>query len=185
VVDGGPTLNPSINEILTGIDATPGEEVIVLPNSPNVLMAAEEAARLAGRPVRVVASTSQQAGLAAVVGGFDPNGPAEENATRLEEELRSITTGLVAEADRDDAEGRYRRGDAVGFVGSDLVAWGDPAATLGELVGRLSADAEVVTVFEGRDPPVGARDLELPANGAELEVETGGQPTYWWLLAAQ
>ena len=68
VVDGGSTLNPSIEEILAGIRAAPGEEVIVLPNSPNVVMAAKEAARLAERPAHVVPSTAQQAGLAALVG---------------------------------------------------------------------------------------------------------------------
>ena len=72
VVDGGSTLNPSIEEILAGIKEAPGEEVIVLPNSPNVLMAAKEAARLAERPAHVVGSVAQQAGLAALVGAFDP-----------------------------------------------------------------------------------------------------------------
>jgi uncharacterized protein len=186
VVDGGPTLNPSIHELLEGIRATADAEVVVLPNSANVVMAAEEAARLADRPVQVVASTSQQAGLAALVGAFDPAQGAAGNAERMAAELEAISDGLVAAAERDDPEGRYRRGDAVGFVGSDLVAWGEPGPTLEAVIARLAQDAEIVTVLEGAEAPARAADLggEV-ANGAELEVREGGQPTYWWLLAAQ
>lgn len=186
VVDGGPTLNPSINEILEGIRATHGEQVVVLPNSPNVVLAANEAAQLADRPVRVVASTSQQAGLAALVGAHDPTATAAENASRMEAELEAITDGLVAAADRDDPAGRYQRGDAVGFVGERLVAWGEPDRTLEAVVGALAEDAEIVTVLEGAEAPARAGELDLePDNGAELEIHDGGQPTYWWLIAAQ
>ena len=185
VVDGGSTLNPSIEEILAGIREAPGDEVIVLPNSPNVLMAAREAVRLAERPAQVVSSVAQQAGLVALVGAYDADADAADNASRIEAELEAIATGLVAEADRDDAEGRYRRGDAVGFAGDELVAWGDPAETLRAVIARLSAGAEIVTVIEGGDAPVAASELELGVDGVEAEVMDGGQPTYWWLLAAQ
>ena len=67
MLGGGPTLNPSTHELLAGIHAVPSEEVVVLPNSPNAIMAAERAAELAEKAVRVVASRSQQAGLAAAV----------------------------------------------------------------------------------------------------------------------
>ena len=187
VVDGGSTLNPSIEELLSAIREAPGEEVIVLPNSPNVVMAAREAARLAERPAHVVSSTAQQAGLAALVGAFDADAPAAANAERMEAELEAIATGLVAEADRDDAEGRYRRGDAVGFAGDDLVAWGDPAETLRAVLARLGDEAEIVTVIEGSEAPLAAEGLALGADDGEAEVEVmhGGQPTYWWLIAAQ
>jgi dihydroxyacetone kinase-like predicted kinase len=185
IVDGGPTLNPSINEILEGIRATHAQEVIVLPNSPNVILAAEEAARMAELPVRVVASTSQQAGLAAMVGAYDAAATADENASRMASELDAITDGLVAAADRDDPDGRYRRGEAVGFVGKELVAWGEPDRTLAAVVGQLARDAEIVTVLEGAEAPARAGELELEPAGAELEIHDGGQPTYWWLIAAQ
>ena len=186
VVDGGTTMNPSIQEILAGIHQAPGEEVIVLPNSPNVVMAADEAVRLAERPAHVVHALAQQAGLAAVVGAFDASAPAAENAERMRSELEAIATGLVAEADRDDADGRYRAGDAVGFLEDELVAWGDPQATLGEVVERIADGAEIVTLIEGADAPLHAADAGLRlGNGAELEIQEGGQPTYWWLVAAQ
>ena len=186
VVDGGPTLNPSIRDLVSAIEESPADEVIVFPNSPNVVMAAEEAARVAERPARVIGATSQQAGLVALVGAFDPAASADENATRIEAELGSIVTGLVAEADRDDADGRYCRGEAVGFAGERLVAWGEPAATLAEVVAAIARDAEVVTVIEGAGAPASASELELGDDGdVEVEICSGGQPTYWWLLAAQ
>ena len=186
VVDGGPTLNPSINEILEGIRATQGEEVVVLANSANVVMAAEEAARLAERPVHVVPSGSQQAGLAALVGGYDAAARAEANAARMQEELEAITDGLVAAADRDDPDGRFRRGEAVGFVGHELFAWGEPEPTLAAVLGELARGAEIVTVLEGAEAPASVEELALEIEGpVELEVHDGGQPTYWWLIAAQ
>ena len=186
MVDGGSTLNPSIEEILAGIREAPGDEVIVLPNSPNVADggAARRRAWPSG-PAHVVSSVAQQAGLVALVGAYDADADAADNASRIEAELEAIATGLVAEADRDDAEGRYRRGDAVGFAGDELVAWGDPAETLRAVTARLSAGAEIVTVIEGGDAPVAASELELGVDGVEAEVMDGGQPTYWWLLAAQ
>jgi uncharacterized protein len=186
VVDGGPTLNPAIGDLITAIEELPADEVIVLPNSPNVVMAAEEAARVADRPARVIDTASQQAGLLALIGGFDAAVPAGGNARRIEGELEAITTGLVAEADKDDAGGRYRRGHAVGFAGAELVAWGDPADTLGAVVSRLSEEAEIVTLLEGAGAPASASSLEFELrNGAEVEILAGGQPTYWWLIAAQ
>src|SRR6185503_7542859 len=78
-LDGGGTLNPSTYELLAGIHEVPAEEVVVLPNSPNVVMAAERAAELAERTVHVVASRSMQAGLAAAV-ALEPGRGAGENA---------------------------------------------------------------------------------------------------------
>jgi uncharacterized protein len=86
VVDGGPTLNPSTYEILAGIHEVSAEEVLVLPNSPNVVLAAREAAKLSEKPARVVASLAQQAALAALV-EFDPDRDAAGNAERLESAL--------------------------------------------------------------------------------------------------
>jgi len=185
VVDGGEKLNPSTYEVLAGIHEVPAEEVLVLPNSSNVVMAAERAAELSEKPTRVVGSTSQQAGLLALV-EVDPEAPAAENADRLESALAEIRTGAVAPAARDDAKGRFRRGDAVGFVGEEVVAWGGAGSTLAATIERLGADAELVTVIGGRDAPIPLVEIGSHAPAAiELELQEGGQPHYWWLLAAQ
>ena len=137
-LDGGGTMNPSTYELLAGIHDVPGEEVVVLPNSPNVIMAAERAAELAEKAVHVVPSRSMQAGLAAVV-ALDPGRGAAGNAAAMNEALEHVRTGAVTHAARDDVEGRFRRGDAVGFVDEQIVAWGEPGETLEAVLGELAA----------------------------------------------
>jgi len=185
VLDGGPTLNPSTYDLLAAIHAVPAEQVIVLANSPNVVMAAERAAELSDKTVTVVASGSQQAGLAAAV-GLDPDRFADANARTMEVALANLRTGAVAPAARDDVRGRFRTGDAIGFVDDELIAWGDPSETLRNVFERLSDDAELITCLRGADAPLDDDAVhELAADGVELELSVGGQPKYWWLLSAE
>jgi DAK2 domain fusion protein YloV len=185
VVDGGPTLNPSTYELLAGIHEVRAEEVLVLPNSSNVVLAAERAAELSEKPVQVVQCTSQQAGLVALV-ELDGEAGAAENAERLDAALRETRTGGIAPAARDDGEGRFVRGDAVGFVGDEIMAWGGAGSTLAATIEALGADAEIVTVIAGAGAPISVADIpaQVP-EGVELELHQGDQPHWWWLLAAQ
>jgi dihydroxyacetone kinase-like predicted kinase len=185
VLGGGPTLNPSTHELLAGIHAVPSEEVVVLPNSPNVIMAAERAAELSEKHVRVLPTRSQQAGLSVAV-ALEPGRDAEANAAAMEDELAQVRTGAVARAARDDAGGRFRAGEAVGYVEEELVAWGEPDSTLRDVLSRLGDGAELVTCIAGDGAPLdGAGVAALAPDGVELEHSLGGQPNWWWLLAAE
>jgi DAK2 domain fusion protein YloV len=185
VVPGGETLNPSTSELLAGIHGATAEEVLVLPSSSNVIMAAERACELSEKPARVVAATSQQASLLALV-EFDPAAALDANAERLEAALADVASGGVAPAARDDAQGRFKQGDAVGFAAGEIVAWGGAGSTLLATVEVLAADAEIVTVIggDGAPIPLDQVDAHVP-EGVELEKHEGGQPSWWWLLAAQ
>jgi DAK2 domain fusion protein YloV len=186
-IEGGPTLNPSTYELLAGIHEVPAEEVVVLPNSPNVAMAAERAAELSDKHVLVVPTRSMQAGLAAAV-ALDPGRGATGNAASMGEALAHVRTGAVTGAARDDAtpEERFKRGDAVGFVEEELVAWGDVTATLEKVLADLGREAELVTLIEGDGAPLGGEVVAgLAPDGVELEYSRGGQPAYWWLIAAE
>jgi DAK2 domain fusion protein YloV len=184
-LDGGNTLNPSTYELLAGIHAVPAEEVVVLPNSPNVIMAAERAAELAEKTVHVMPSRSMQAGLAAAV-ALDPSRSAQENAAAMLEALEHVRTGAVTHAARDDAEGRFRRGDAVGFVEEELVAWGEPGETLEAVLGELGREAELLTLIEGDGAPLDSGGVAaLVPGGVDVEYSRGDQPAYWWLIAAE
>jgi hypothetical protein len=190
-VDGGPTLNPSTYDLLAAIHEVPAEEVVVLTNSPNVIMAAENAARLSDKQVLVAPTTSQQAGLAAAV-ALAPDRPMEENARLLTDALNRVRTGAVAPAARDDAQGRFKRGEAVGFVEEEVLAWGDPRETLEAVLGVLAGgvdgerEPELISVLAGEAAPIGLGELDGLVNGSiELELRQGGQPAYWWLLAAE
>jgi uncharacterized protein len=188
VLDGGPTLNPSTYELLAGIHQVPAEEVVVLPNSPNVVMAAERAAELSDKTVSVVPTRSQQAGLAAAI-ALDATRSAAENAAAMADVLAHVRTGAVTEAARDDAEGvppRFHRGDAVGFVEERIVAWGQPAETLEVVLGELGREAELLTLIEGDGAPLddGAVTALAP-DGVDVEYSRGDQPAYWWLISAE
>jgi DAK2 domain fusion protein YloV len=185
VVEGGPTLNPSTFEILAGIHEVAAPEVIVLPNSGNVILAAERAAELSEKEVAVVDSRWPQAGLACLV-QHDPDSGLEENAHRLRDALDGIRTGAVAPAARDDRQGRFKEGEAVGFAGDQIVAWGEPAETLREVFRRLGEGSELLTCVAGEGAPLDDVAIEpLAPSGLELECLDGGQPHYWWLLAAE
>jgi fatty acid kinase len=185
VVPGGETLNPSTYELLAGIHGVSAAEVIVLPSSSNVVMAAERACELSEKPARVVAATSQQASLLALV-ELDPAASAAENAERLEGALQGVATGGVAPAARDDAQGRFKKGDAVGFADGEIVAWGGAGSTLTETIQHLAKGAEIVTVIAGEGAPIALAEIDTHVpNGVEVEAHDGGQPSWWWLLAAQ
>jgi DAK2 domain fusion protein YloV len=185
VVPGGETLNPSTYELLAGIHSVPSEEVLVLPSSSNVIMAAERACELSDKPARVVPATSQQASLLALV-ELDPEARLEENAERLGEAIEGVAIGGVAPAARDDAQGRFKKGDAVGFVKGEIVAWGGAGSTLDGTLQRLADGAEILTVIAGDGAPIPLDEIDVHApEGVEVETHEGGQPSWWWLLAAQ
>jgi uncharacterized protein len=169
----------------------------VLPNSANVIMAAEHAARLSDKQVLVAPTTSQQAGLAAAI-ALVPTRSVEENARALGEALARVRTGAVAPASRDDPQGRFREGQAVGFIGEEVLAWGEPQETLRQVLAKLAAGngdegPELISVLAGEHAPLGLAEVEplglqeLARAGEpiELELRQGGQPAYWWLLAAE
>jgi uncharacterized protein len=185
VIAGGETLNPSTYELLAGIHEVPAEEVVVLPSSANVMMAAERACELSEKPVRVVPTTSQQASLLALV-ELDPQESAEQNAGRLGGALAAISSGGVAPAARDDSQDRFRRGDAVGFAGGQIVAWGGAGSTLAKTIEHLADGAEIITVIAGEGAPIPLAEIDTHVpDGVEVETHEGGQPSWWWLLAAQ
>jgi uncharacterized protein len=185
VVDGGATMNPSTYELLAGIHAAAGAEVVVLPNSPNVIMAAERAAGLSDKPARVVPTTAPQEGLVALL-AFDPSVGCEQNARTVRDAARGLIVGGVAQAVRDDARGRFSAGEAVGYAGGELVAWGDPAETLATTLAQIADGAELLTCIAGDEPPLDRAGVEARApHWVEVEYHEGGQPAWWWLLCAE
>jgi DAK2 domain fusion protein YloV len=189
-IDGGPTLNPSTYDLLAGIHEVPAEEVVLLTNNANVIMAAEHAARLSDKQVLVVPTASQQAGLAAALAlAFERS--MEENGQAVSEVLEHVRTGAVAPAARDDSRGRFKSGEAVGFIDEIVHAWGDPRETLRTVLAELAHGAhgeapELISVLEGDGAPLALSEVsEMLDGGIELELRHGGQLAYWWLLSAE
>ncbi|HTU88375.1 MAG TPA: DAK2 domain-containing protein, partial [Solirubrobacteraceae bacterium] len=147
-LDGGPALDPSSLDLLAAIHASRAEQVVVLPNSTAALSAARRAASLSDKAVSVVPSLSPQAGLAAAV-TLDPTMDAAHNAQAMRRALEHVRTGAVAPARLDDEEGRFRAGDAVGYIEEEIVAWGRPREALREVLEQLAHDAELITCLRG------------------------------------
>jgi DAK2 domain fusion protein YloV len=185
VVDPGTKMNPSTYELLAAIHSASSDEVVVMPNSANVVMAAERACELSERTARVVATRSPQEGLAALV-AFNPLASAADNAEALWAAVSTLATGGVAPAARDDVQGRFRAGDAVGYAGDELIAWGDPEEVLTSTIEALADGRELVTCIAGAEAPLGRDEVEraLPG-GLELDFHEGGQPAWWYLLAVE
>ncbi len=115
-----------------------------------------------------------------------PDAGAQESAAAMCDALVHVRTGGVAPAAREDPAGRFAVGDAVGYIGDELVAWGDPERTLRDVLARLADGAELVTCIAGDGAPLEpvAIDALMP-DGVEIEHSDGGQPSWWWLLSAE
>jgi DAK2 domain fusion protein YloV len=184
-LDGGQRLDPSSLDLLSAIHASGAEQVVVLPNSPAALQAAQRAAVLSDKAVSVVPSVSPQAGLAAAV-TLDPTRDAAANAAAMRGALERVRTGAVAPARLDDAEGRFRAGDAVGYIEEEIVAWGRPREALREVLEQLAHDAELITCLRGAEAPLDDGTVQALAHGdVEFELSDGGQQDQWWLLSAE
>ncbi len=194
-IDGGPTLNPSTYELLAAIHDVEAEEVVVLPNSTNVIMAAERAAELSDKQVVVVRATSQQAGLAAAV-ALAPERSVEENAWALQRALEHLRSGAVAPAARADTLGRFQPGDAVGFVEEEMIAWGEPAETLRRVLeslargsdganGNGSSPAELISVLAGAERARSPRGRASPRRPGARRARTARGWPVLLLVAAR
>jgi fatty acid kinase len=191
IVEGGQTMNPPTAELLAAIEAAGADEVVLLPNNGNVIMAANQAAKLAGENVRVVPTRSIQAGLAALV-AFNPERSAEENADEMEGALEGVVTGEVTVASRDAAiDGvAASKGDFLGLLEERAVAAGKSFPEVVRAVAdRLLAEPrDVLTILTGEGAPEldGLLDeLAEQHPGLEIDVQEGGQPHYPLLLSAE
>jgi DAK2 domain fusion protein YloV len=191
LVAGGQTMNPPTADLLAAVEATGADEVVLLPNNANVVMVAEQAARLTSRRVRVVPTVSIQAGLAAAV-AFNPERPAEANAAAMTEAVSTLAAADIVVASRDaTVDGvSARRGDYLARLDGTAVAAGpsfhEVARTLLERL--LAEPRDVLTLLAGEDaPPLNGLldDLAEQHPELELEVHEGGQPHYPLLVSAE
>jgi hypothetical protein len=191
VIEGGQTMNPSAADLVKAIEATPAEEVLVLPNNANVILAAEQAATLASKPVRVIPSRSVQAGLAAM-GRYIPTNSPDENEQAMLEVLAAVATGEVTVASRDaELDGvTIRNGAYLGLVGDRAVVSGDDLAEVARAVldRVLDGDRGWLGILTGEGaPPVDELLAEVRHShpGLDVEVHVGGQPHYPLLVVAE
>lgn len=193
VVSGGQSMNPSTADLLAAIEASKSDEVVILPNNKNIIPVAEQAARQASKPVRVVPTKGIQEGFAALL-EYDPEGPAENNAAMMTGCAARVVAGEVTRAVRPSScdAGPIAEGDYIGISRDRIeVVATDLAGAATALLERLiQPDHEILTVIagEGSTPGDTRRITEWVADHqpeVTAEVHQGGQPLYPYLFSIE
>ena len=193
IVEGGQTMNPSTQDILSEINRVPAETVYVLPNNKNIIMAAEQAVPLTKKNVVVIPTKTIPQGVSAML-NFDPDGEVESNKAAMNGCLDSVTTMQLTYAARDsDYDGfQIHAGDYMALVGSSLFATDTQMKNLVERLAEHTAslEKEFITIYYGQDvSEQAAQEAESifaeTCPGAEINLINGGQPIYYFLISAE
>ena len=191
IVEGGESMNPSTSALVEAIEAAPTDEVVVLPNNTNVVLAAEQAAAESAKRVHVVPTTSMQAGLAAMV-AFDGAREGGANAHEMGAAARGVRTGAVTRASRSTSFGglAVEAGSFLGLVDGEPVAAGLALdAVARDVIERLLVESsDVLTILLGADTTDVddlRREIEAAYPELEVEVHEGGQPHYPLLFSVE
>jgi dihydroxyacetone kinase-like predicted kinase len=194
VVSGGQTMNPSTDNILEAIHATPARNVFVLPNNKNIIMAAEQAIKLADRKVYVLPTRTIPQGLSAMM-AFDPDVVVDENQLSMQKAAEKVGTGLVTFAARDSSyDGhKIKKGEILAMENSKIsFVEKDVNKAVTKLIKNLlKKDSSYVTLLYGQDVTAAeAEELQelvsakLP-DSVELAVVEGGQPVYYYMISVE
>ena len=193
IVNGGQTMNPSTEEILSACDRVATDKVVILPNNKNITLAARQASELSTKRVAVVPTHSVPQGIAALL-ALDPEADLDRAVEAMTAASRSIRCGELTVATRSvEMDGIHvRQGQVIGLLDDRLCASGDDMAqVLTQLLERASAaEAELVTMYYGT--PLSEEKAEALADAArqawpalEVEVVEGGQPHYHLILSIE
>lgn len=193
IVAGGQTMNPSIEELLGAVDGLDRDEVIILPNNPNIVLTANQIADLTSKRIRVVPSRSVPQGIAAL-SAFNDSAQIDENVTAMTRALKQVRTVELTKAVRDaEIDGvSVKDGEVIGLLDGRLIASGDDLLRIGCLaIQQVNMDDyELVTIFSGAD----TSDVEIRGladsvrqryAGIGVEVHSGGQPHYDFVIAIE
>ncbi len=193
IVEGGQTMNPSTQDMLTAIESVPYDEVILMPNNKNVILAAKQVPGLTKKNVHVIETHSVPEGVAAVV-AFRGDRSGADNLAAMKAEAERVQTIEVTHAVRDTRSNglKVKKGDVIGLINDKLEFAGtDYSEVVNKALSKLGADSyELVTVYRGE----GASDDELHKlesdirsthPGLEVEVQQGGQQHYPFILSVE
>ncbi len=193
IIEGGQTMNPSTQDILVKINATPAETVFVFPNNKNIIMAAEQAAPLTEKKVVVIPSKTIPQGVSAML-AFDPEADEQTNTDAMTEAMQGVLTMQITYAARDsDFDGHdIRAGEYLALYGGALFGSDTDINVLLRGLAEKTQEqgAEFVTVYYGAD--ITAEQAEQTARlfaevcpDAEINLINGGQPVYYYLISAE
>ena len=195
IVSGGQTMNPSTEDIVEAVLATPAKTVFVLPNNKNIILAAEQAVPLVtDRKIIVVPTRTIPQGLSALL-SFDPDASADENASAMLSAAENVATGTVTFAARDSEFGGFKikEGDTMGMTNGKLEFVGDtPVRSVYKVAKALmNKHTSFITLIygEGITEEEANEALRLIKNkagdGVDINLVNGGQPVYYFILSVE
>ena len=194
VVEGGQTMNPSIEDLANAINSVNAETVFVFPNNGNIILAAQQAAEICDdKNVQVLPTKNVAMGIAAAV-AFQPDLPVEENARRMNEAAQRVRTGTITYAVRDsDFENMHiTEGDIIGLHNGAVTVKSDNTrdVALALMKDIVTDDDGLITVYYGadtkeEDAQALAEEIEEIYPDCDVEVHSGGQPLYYYLISVE
>ena len=193
IISGGQTMNPSTQDILEAVNRVPAETVFVLPNNKNIIMAAEQVNDLTPKNVVVIGSKTVPQGVTAML-NFNPEGTVEENVEAMTQSLGTVDTMQITYAARNSDFDGYdiHEGDYLALYGSQLFGTSkDIKVLLRSLAEKVRDEGkEYVTIYYGAD--VKEKHAQKAADifadicpNADVNLLSGGQPVYYYLIAAE
>jgi DAK2 domain fusion protein YloV len=193
IVEGGQTMNPSIDDILKAVESVNAKEIFILPNNGNIILSASQAQQISDKTIHVIPSKSIPQGIAAML-AFNPDIDGEANVARMTSALQTVKTGHVTYAVRDSSfDGMsIKKDDIIGLYNGKISAVGrDVQLVTQELINNMvDDDSEIVTLFYGdmmneedTEPITGFLNERYP--DVEVEVHYGGQPLYYFIISVE
>jgi DAK2 domain fusion protein YloV len=193
IISGGQTMNPSTQDILEVVNKVPAETVFVLPNNKNIIMAAQQVADLTPKKVVVIPSKTVPQGITAML-NFNPDGEVAENEETMTESLATVDTMQITYAARNSDFDGYdiHEGDYLALYGSALFGTdADVSVLLRALAEKVKEEGkEYITIYFGED--VKEEQAQLAADifaeicpDADINLLSGGQPVYYYLISAE
>lgn len=193
IVKGGQTMNPSTEDLLKGVESTPGKNVFILPNNKNIQLAAEQVKELTKRNVKVIPTRSIPEGISAML-AFQPDTSFDENEEAMKEAISHVKSGQVTYAVRDtEISGKkIAEGDVIGIAHGDIVSVGSEVTEVTrELIEELvNEDHSLITLYYGEDVDEEdgeklLKELEEQYEDLDIELVYGGQPLYYYLVSLE
>lgn len=194
VVEGGQTMNPSIDDILKAVDKVDAEDVFILPNNSNIILSAKQACEMSDRNVHVIPSKSIPQGLTAMI-AYNPDMDVQTNIDRMTKALDTVTTGQVTYAIRDSSIGdvNIKKDDIIGICNGKIISVDmDIANATKKLIDEMVniSDGDIATIYYGEDvPEEDAQSIgEYITNkypDIDVEIYSGKQPIYYYIISIE
>ena len=194
IIEGGQTMNPSTEDMLNAIDHVNADNIFILPNNKNIVLAANQAASLVeDKKIIVIPTKTIPQGITALI-NFIPDQSAEENAKRMTEELENVKTGQVTYAVRDTVidDKEIKQGDYMGIGDKSILAVGkDIKSTTEDMVAEMiDEESAIICIYYGEevteeDANALGASLEEKYPEVEVEIHFGGQPIYYYVISVE